>query len=116
MVLPYWLQKMMSGRPSPSRSPMATPQGLEPVEKSTRLASELFVKLPGVLTLRKIESRLLSSVTTAMSGLPSPSKSPMAGVCPRPPSEQSIRGANEFVVRLPAALMFRNTETTVWGR
>ena len=67
-----------SGLPSPSRSPMATDCGAVPVAKSTLAAKLLAVMLPLAEVLRNIDTLLAPEFATARSGLPSPSKSPMA--------------------------------------
>src|SRR5208337_3767971 len=110
MVLSYELQKMMSGRPSPSKSPIATPQAFQPVAKSTSGAKELFVKLPGLLVFLKMESWLGSSHATATSGFRSPSRSPNASVCAHAPTAKSTLGAKLFVVMPPAVLVLRKTD------
>ena len=53
------------------------------------------------------ESRLGNSDETAMSGFPSPSRSPMATVCPLAANVKSTRAANELVVMLPGVLVLR---------
>ena len=68
----------MSGLPSPSTSPMATPTGYNPVVKSTFGAKELAVMEPEELVFLNTETVLLVIFTTTRSGLPSPSKSPIA--------------------------------------
>ena len=67
-----------SGLPSPSRSPMATFQGDEPVAKSTLAAKLPETMLPLADVLRNTEMVFEPIFATTMSGLPSPSRSPMA--------------------------------------
>ena len=63
-----------SGFPSPSRSSITTLEGLCAVAKSTL---ELKLMVPGTLPFLKSETALIPLLTTAKSGFPSPSKSPM---------------------------------------
>ena len=76
-LLEVKLATTRSSLPSPSRSPMATEAGDVPVVKSTLAAKLLAVMLPLAEVLRNTET-LLAPAATARSGLPSPSKSPMA--------------------------------------
>ena len=67
-----------SGLPSPSKSPIATEEGLVPVVKSTLAAKLLAAILPLVDVLRNTETVFELLFATARSGLPSPSKSLIA--------------------------------------
>ena len=67
-----------SGLPSPSKSPIATAYGKEPVVKSTFAANEPATILPVLLILRYTETVFEPLLAIAKSGLPSPSISPIA--------------------------------------
>ena len=64
-----------SGLPSPSISPIADDRGVGPVIKSTFVAKLI---VPLLLELRNIETKLLLRIVIVKSGLPSPSRSPIA--------------------------------------
>ena len=102
-----------SGFPSPSRSPTTTPNGLEPVVKSTFEANELEVIAPVMLVFLNTETVLLLKFTTANSGFPSPSRSPMTTPKGFVPVVKSTLEANEPVVIAPMVPVFLNTETEV---
>ena len=100
-----------SDLPFPSRSPMATEQGLSPAVKST-----LAAKLPGVIlplleVLRKTETLPVVPFATARSGLPSPSRSPMAIERGAVPVVKSTLAAKLTVPLLEVVL--RSTETVL---
>ena len=105
-----------SGLPSALKSPMAIPLGLEPVPKSTFAASELVVKLPLVLRLRKTETVLANSLVTAMSRFPSPSRSPLASLAGTFPVVKSTFAANELRVIVPPVPVFRKTDRALLVR
>ena len=65
-----------SGFPSPLKSPMLTETGPVPVVKST-LGEKVGVVAPVAVVLMRIEVVLLAKFAVAISGLPSPLKSPM---------------------------------------
>ena len=99
-----------SALPSPSRSPMATEEGVVPVVKST-LAAKLFASMvPLVEVLRKTETVLDDEFATARSGLPSPSRSPMATDCGAVPVVKSTLAAKLLEAMLPLAEVLRKTE------
>ena len=75
---PLLLVTTISGFPSPSISPMATPAGFVPVVKSTFAEKELLEIVPDVLAFLKTEIVLLPELVTTRSALPSPSISPKA--------------------------------------
>ena len=92
-----------SGFPSPSRSPMATLRGSEPVVKSTLAAKELVVIAPVALVFLNTETTGLLLFATAKSGFPSPSRSPMATSFPGvPPVVKSTLAAKELTSKIPA--------------
>src|SRR6478736_5898549 len=101
----------MSGRPSPLRSPAATPHAFQPVPKFTRESSDELAKLPSVLLFWKIDMKLDNSPTAEISGLPSPSKSAIATPCVQPGVGKSTRGEKELVVSNPLELTLRWTLT-----
>jgi hypothetical protein len=74
-MVPVYFGTAKSGFPSLLKSPMPTEDGLLPVRKSTLLAKVGVVALMGVV-LSRIEA-LSPPFTTAKSGFPLPSKSPM---------------------------------------
>ena len=98
-----------SGLLSPSKSPIATELGLVPVVKSTLVAK---LRLPTLDVLRITETKATLFFATAKSGLPSPSKSPMA-------TDQGESRALMVKFNLVAKLMLplvevlRNTVTAV---
>ena len=100
-----------SGLPSPSRSPMATELGLNPVVKSTLPAKLPAAMLPLVEVLRNTETEVELKFATARSALPSPSRSPMATDCGAVPVVKSTLPAKLLVVMLPLVEVLRNTET-----
>ena len=100
----------MSGLPSPSTSPMATPTGYNPVVKSTFGAKELAVMEPEELVFLKTETVLLNWFVRTTSGLPSPSTSHMTTSNGADPVVKSTLGAKE---RLPSMLVFLKTETVL---
>jgi len=65
----------MSALPSPSKSPIATDEGLSAVAKSTFALNDM---MPLVDVLRNMENVDELLFATAKSALPSPSKSPIA--------------------------------------
>ncbi len=79
-------------------SPIATEKGLFPVAKST-LAAKLTVPLPPVL--RSTDTVLSEALTTARSGIPSPSKSPIATEKGVLPVAKSTLGSISAAVMLP---------------
>ena len=109
-VLLLLLAVTNSGLPSPSRSPMATPSGVDPVVKSTFEAKELAVIGPEALVFLKTETVLLLLFVITKSGLPFPSTSPIATPVGAAPVVKSTFDANP---REPGALKFPNTETVL---
>jgi hypothetical protein len=89
-----------SGLPSPSKSHIATPSGYEPVVKSTFEAKELAVMEPETLVFLKTETVLLPVFVTTKSGLPSPSKSPIAILPGVVPAAKLVIDANDDVSML----------------
>src|SRR4051812_10321297 len=75
-LLPVLLVTAKSEIPSPSTSPIATLRGLVPVVKSTFDANEVLVIEPEVAVFSKTDTVLEPLLATAISGLPSPFKSP----------------------------------------
>ena len=80
--------------------------------KSTLAAKELAVIAPVVLVFLNTETEVLPLFATAKSGLPSPSRSPMATPKGDAPVVKSTLAAKELVVIAPVVLVFLNTETT----
>src|SRR5436190_19431966 len=78
--------------------------------RSTRGAKEFELMTPGLARLRKRDRTLESALTTAKSGLPSPSKSPSARSYGPVAAGKSTRGAKELVVSEPAVPMLRRME------
>ena len=76
----------ISGLPSPVRSPIAIPRGVEAVVLSNLAAKDDALITPGVDVFRKIEIDVLVVFPATMSALPSPSKSPDAQDCVSEPS------------------------------
>ena len=99
------LATVKSSLPSPSRSPMETLKGVAPVAKSTLAASATVSTL---LVLRKTETLVEKRLLMAISGLPSPSKSPMATPEGVSPVVKSTLPAND---KLPGVLVLRITDT-----
>src|SRR5471032_2209511 len=75
VLLPL-LTTARSGLPSPSRSPIATLIAAAPVAKSASAAKEPDVMEPLLAVLRKTDT--VEKLARARSGLPSPSRSPIA--------------------------------------
>jgi hypothetical protein len=90
---------------------MATVLGEVPVAKSILEAKELAVIEPEVLVFLKTETVLLTKFVTTISGLPSPSTSPIATLMGSSPVVKSTLGAKELAVMEPEALVFLKTET-----
>lgn len=72
------LATAISGFPSPFKSPIAIPLGVDPVALSIFVAKEEVDMTPGVDVFRKIEIVALAVFPATRSGFPSPSKSPAA--------------------------------------
>ena len=90
---------------------MATDRGDEPVAKST-LGAKLFMSIPTLLVLLlSTETVFEPTFAVAKSGLPSPSKSPMATDRGYKPVAKSTLGAKLFMSKLPLPDLLRNTET-----
>jgi hypothetical protein len=89
---------------------MATELGLEPVVKSTFAANDPEVMLPLVLVLWNTDTVFELRLATAKSGLPSPSKSPMATENGAVPVVKSTLVANDDGAILPKVLVFLKTE------
>src|ERR1035437_8417631 len=106
IVLEFIFAIARSGFPSPSKLPMETLAGHEPVVKSTCDAKET---VPDVLVFLNTET-VLPMFATARSGLPSPSKSPIETFTGYVPVVKSIFVAKEMV---PDVLVFLNTETVL---
>ena len=102
-----------SGLPSPSKSPMATEKGPDPVVKSTLAAKLIGTLLPLFDVLRKTETLLETPFATANSSLPSPSKSPRATEVGYEFTAvaKSTLGAKLPVLMLPLLDILRSTET-----
>src|SRR6185437_9536029 len=101
------------GLPSPSRSPIATLIGFIPVAKSTLAAKEAAVMGPLLAVLRNTDTVLLPSLATARSGLPSPSRSPIATLIVPLPVAKSTLAAKEAAVMGPLLAVLRNTDTVL---
>lgn len=101
-----------SSLPFPSRSLNATPRGLRRAsDRSTFAANEEVDIVPLIEVLRKSDIVLPNELATAISGLPSPSMSPIATVTGFDPVAKSIGPRNEEVVILPGAVTLRKTDT-----
>src|SRR6185437_5572686 len=100
-VLPPLLATARSGLPSPSRSPISTLTGLLPVAKSTLAAKDEAVMEPLADVLRNIDTVLLFWLARTRSGLPSPSRSPIATLLGLLPVAKSTLAAISAVVMLP---------------
>jgi hypothetical protein len=87
--------------PSPSMSANLTEAGALPAVKSTFAAKELKFIIPLAPVLRRIEIELLRLLAAAISGFPSPSKSPAATEIVLKPVVKLTPGANELDVMLP---------------
>ena len=105
------LATTMSAFPSASRSPMATPEGLAPVVKSTLVANDPVVILPVVLVLRKTEMVASVKFATTISGLPSPSMSLKATSTGCVPVAKSTFAAKEPEEIVPLVLVLKYTDT-----
>ena len=103
----------MSGLPSPSRSQIATPNGIGPVVRSSFGAKELAETEPEMHVFLKMETVLLPGFTTTKSSLPSPSRSAIATPDGCVPVVKSTFDAKELVVIEPEVLVFLKTETVV---
>jgi hypothetical protein len=109
--LNYYYPTAKSGLPSPSKSPMANETGPVPVVKSTLVAKLLELMLPLLEVLRYTETVVEPEFATAKSGLPSPSKSPMATERGLDPVMKSTLAAKLLELILPLVEVLRNTET-----
>src|SRR6185437_3036832 len=112
VLLPL-LATARSGLPSPSRSPIATLTGTLPVAKSTLAVKEATVMEPLLAILRKTDSVLSLKLATARSGLPSPSKSPIATLSGSLPVTKSTLAAKDEAVMEPLADVLRNIDTVL---
>src|SRR4030042_5453577 len=104
-VLRPSLLTISSGLPSPAIALITTANGSGAIVKSTRAANEPAVMEPEVLVFRKTETVLLAMLVTAISGLPSPSISPMAIVRGLVPVVKSTLSVNESAVIEPELLV-----------
>ena len=86
---------------------MATEIGAAPIAKSTRSAKEPAAILPLLPVLRNTETVFELKLATAKSGLPSPSKSPMATEYGLVPVAKSTRAAKEPAAILPLLPVLR---------
>ena len=93
-------------------SPIKTLCGFVPVVKSALVPKEPAVIVPEVLMFLNTETVLLLFVT-AKSGLPSPSRSPMAMLNGPDAVVKSTLVANEPAVMEPEVLVFLNTENVL---
>ena len=108
-VVPVHVTRI-SGLPSPSTSAILTAAGAGPVVRSSLVANEI---LPIVLVLRNIETVVVCSFVTTISGLPSPSISPTATSHGPAPVATSTFAANDPDEILPLELVFLSTETVL---
>ena len=97
----------MSGFPSPSRSPIASPFGEFPVAKSDLETRDT---VPPVLALRKTEIVLLLLFDTTISGFPSPSISEIAVAIGSVPVVESA-----FAAKLAALMTWLLANVTANG-
>ena len=97
-----------SGLPSPSTSPMAIDQEPVPVVKSTFAAKEVLLMEPGTAAFRNTDAVASLKFVTAISALPSPSRSPIASDTGEFPAVRSILARKEM---LPLLEALRKMET-----
>jgi hypothetical protein len=102
-----------SGLLSPSISPMATLYGYVPTANVTCVANEPDVREPLLPVLRNTETVLVPEFPTAISGLPSPSISPMAMPYGCGPVANVTGAANEPEVMEPLLQVLRSTDTVL---
>src|SRR4030042_1034684 len=103
-------ETVISGFPSPFRSPIETPEGVVPanVVKSTFAGNQVAGMEPDVLAFRKTDMVRSRAFITTRSGLLSPSMSPIIASTGLFPDEKVATSMNEPAVIEPEILVFLN--------